>query len=209
LYKPITTFGNIFPSSGLLPNIRNFYNDSQNNFWFGSFFNGMSCYNGKTITNYTFPNNDPTAIVRTDNNISRFIQDKAGNIWIATAGRSLIKFDGKSFFINNKSNGFVVDWVFPLLLADRMGNIWYNNRDAGVACFNGKETLSFTTTQGLCSNTVTSMFEDSNGTMWFGTENGLSCLKNGRFTTFNAEDGLANKSIHAITETFGWVLMWV
>ena len=204
LYKPVTAHGDVFPGSHLQRGVRTFYNDRNGRYWFGSYFYGASCYNGKTLTNYSFTNYDSSSAYRTDNHISSFTQDRAGNIWISTFKGSLIKFDGKSFFINNKTNGFSERMLYEMF-ADSKGNIWWlrNWRGIllinGVAYFNGKETVSFTTAQGLCSNDVRCIFEDRNGTMWFGTNKGLSRFKDGRFTTFNEDDGLTKNAINAIT----------
>jgi len=205
LYKPVTTYGNLFPTSASSNGIRSFHNDGQGNYWFGSFLFGISSYNGNILTNYSFLNKGTKGSSLDDNNIGDIKQDKTGNLWISTFGGSLIKFDGQSFFAYNKSNDFGVRWIFNME-ADSKGNIWFPKivlgfgRNGGVACFNGKEMASYTTAQGLCNNTVNDVFEDSKGTMWFGTANGLSRFVNRRFTTFNSKDGLANNVINAITE---------
>lgn len=200
LYKPVTTYTEIFPLVGILEWIRAFYHDRQGNYWFGSFQTGVSYYNGKTLTNYMFPEYGNKVRVRTDNNIGRITQDNTGNLWITTFGNSLIKFDGRSFYTNNSENGFTEDLSSRALLADSKGNIWYPRINAGVVCFNGKEKIVYTTAQGLCNNDVFSILEDRTGAMWFGTTNGLSRLKNGQFTTYNVEDGLINKVINEIAE---------
>jgi signal transduction histidine kinase/ligand-binding sensor domain-containing protein len=204
LYKPVVTYGDVFPTSGSSYGIRAFHNDGQGNYWFGSFLSGISSYNGNTLTNYSFLNKGTEGSFADDNNIGDIKQDKTGNLWISTFQGSLIKYDGQSFFAYNKSNDFGVRWIVNIE-ADSKGNIWFPKivpgfGRYGVACFNGKEMVSYTTAQGLCDNIVNSIYEDSKGTMWFGTANGLSRFKNGRFTTFNAEDGLANNAINAITE---------
>ncbi len=213
LYKPVTAHGDVLPGSRLQRGIRAFYNDRNGRYWFGSYFYGASCYDGKTLTNYSFQNYESQAIYRTDNHISSFTQDRVGNIWISTFKGSLIKFDGKSFFINNKTNGFSERMLYEMF-ADSKGNIWWlrNWRGVlgvnGVAYFNGKETVSFTTAQGLCSNDVRCIFEDRTGTIWFGTNRGLSRFKDGRFTTFNEDDGLTKNAINAIAAD-GYGNLWL
>ncbi len=204
LYKPVTKFDRLFPDSGSQQGIRSFYNDKQGNSWFGSSLYGISCYNGKTLTNYSFLKGDASSGI-TDNNIGYITQDKSGNLWISTIGGSLIKYDGHSFLSYNLSQGFATKQNI-IKLADSKGNIWFskfeifNPGGKGIACFNGKEIVNFTTAQGLCNNSVNSVFEDHTGTIWFGTSNGLSRLRDGRFTTYKVEDGLLNNMINAIAE---------
>ncbi len=202
LYKPVVTYGNIFPASGNQQGVRSFLNDRDGRNWFGSWTQGISCYSAGKLAHYSFPANDTMFLYATDNNIGGLTQDKAGNIWISTARGSLIKFDGRSFFINNRSNGFIEGFSFAGVMADSKGNIWFSTGGtrarAGVACFNGRQKISYSTAQGLCNNTVNCIFEDGKGAMWFGTPDGLSCLQNGRFTTFSEQDGLASNGINSI-----------
>ena len=57
---------------------------------------------------------------------------------------------------------------------------------------------------GLTDNRVTSVFQDSNGLMWIGTENGLNQFDGSAFRIFkrrtNDSAGLANNYIHSIVE---------
>ena len=199
LYKPVTTYNDIFPTSFSF--IRCFYNDRDNNYWFGSIPGGLSFFKGSILTNYSFLNYDEPANRFQNNNINSITQDQTGNMWIATGGGSLIKFDGKSF-TNYKSNESSVKFLNNLLM-DRKGNIWFSEGSGtgssfGAGYFNGTEKVSFTTAQGLCDNTVWSIYEDNKGTMWFGTPNGLSRYKDGRFTTFNVSDGLPSRAVYQI-----------
>lgn len=59
---------------------------------------------------------------------------------------------------------------------------------------------TLTQADGLASNTVLTIFEDSNGTMWFGTTNGLTRYDGENFQTFTTKDGLARNTIGLIFE---------
>ncbi|MXZ00129.1 hypothetical protein F4Y93_05595 [Candidatus Poribacteria bacterium] len=59
---------------------------------------------------------------------------------------------------------------------------------------------TLTQTDGLVSNTVLAVFEDSHGTMWFGTTDGLTRYDGENFQTFTTEDGLARNTIGLIFE---------
>ena len=62
---------------------------------------------------------------------------------------------------------------------------------AGAAELKIEKTL--TKTDGLVSNTVLTIFEDSHGTMWFGTTDGITRYDGKNFQTFTTEDGLSRK----------------
>ena len=67
---------------------------------------------------------------------------------------------------------------------------------------NGQQypSVHYTTLDGLPNNAIRSLYIDSRGHLWIGTENGLSKMENGTFENFNEEDGLAFNSCWAITE---------
>jgi len=53
---------------------------------------------------------------------------------------------------------------------------------------------------GLASNYVTTIFEDSKGNFWFGTDQGLSFYDGKKFTTYTTADGLVDNNIFAVSE---------
>lgn len=58
----------------------------------------------------------------------------------------------------------------------------------------------FTEADGLASNTVLTIFEDSRGAIWFGTTDGLTRYDGENFQTFTTEDGLSQNTIGLIFE---------
>ena len=61
---------------------------------------------------------------------------------------------------------------------------------------------TFTTAQGLAQNSVYSVYESHDGSVWAGTlSGGVSRLSNGRFTNFTKDQGLRSNTIDAIAET--------
>ncbi|MFZ4435946.1 MAG: histidine kinase [Flavobacterium psychrophilum] len=73
-----------------------------------------------------------------------------------------------------------------------------------VCCINayGQEYLStnITTNDGLPNNSVYSVFKDSRGILWIGTDNGVSKSVNGTLTNYYISNGLAHNSCWAIAE---------
>ncbi|MBF4487875.1 histidine kinase [Flavobacterium sp. CSZ] len=59
---------------------------------------------------------------------------------------------------------------------------------------------NFTTSDGLPNNAVRSLFLDSKNIIWIGTENGVSRMENGIFTTIDESNGLGHNSCWDITE---------
>ena len=59
---------------------------------------------------------------------------------------------------------------------------------------------TLTQADGLASDKVLTVFEDSHGTVWFGTTDGLTRYDGKNFQTFTKEDGLAQNTIGLIFE---------
>lgn len=61
-------------------------------------------------------------------------------------------------------------------------------------------STNFTTSDGLPNNAVRSLFLDSKNILWIGTENGVSRMENGTFTTIDESHGLGHNSCWDIAE---------
>jgi ligand-binding sensor domain-containing protein len=115
------------------------------------------------------------------NQISRnIIQDRKGNIWIAS-WEGIFRYDGKSFTnITSK----VSSASFFSVLEDRKGNLWFGSIGSGVYYYDGKSFRNFTTREGLLNNEVTSIYEDKKGNIWFGVSGGASCYDGKSFRNY-------------------------
>lgn len=105
------------------------------------------------------------------NNITRnIIQDRKGNIWIATFG-GIFRYDGKSFIhVTSK----VSSARFFSILEDSKGNFWFGSIGSGVYYYDGKSFQNFTTKQGLVNDEITCIYEDKAGNIWLGANGGAS-----------------------------------
>ena len=59
---------------------------------------------------------------------------------------------------------------------------------------------NYSTTDGLPNNAVRSLFLDSKNVLWIGTENGISRMENGTFSTIDDADGLGYNSCWDISQ---------
>ena len=74
-------------------------------------------------------------------------------------------------------------------------------RKSGVMKYDGKSFTHFTEKEGLPTNWITSILEDSQGNMWFGGILGKLCRFDGQtFTLFPTEQVLGNKLIVRLIE---------
>ncbi len=81
----------------------------------------------------------------------------------------------KSEFVNaSKSDTLKFNSGIRAIFQDSKGNYWIGSHQEGVCVFDGKSFEYFTTNEGLADNQIRSIQEDENGTIWFGTANGVS-----------------------------------
>jgi ligand-binding sensor domain-containing protein/serine phosphatase RsbU (regulator of sigma subunit) len=100
--------------------------------------------------------------------------------------------------------------LFNEIEEDNYGGIWICS-DQGTSIYyptnSGQDSIiHFTSSEGMSSSYTTTLFKDSDGNMWIGTENGLNYVildeggKPENIEYYTTSSGLAHNKIRAITE---------
>ncbi len=114
--------------------------------------------------------------------------DKNGNLWFATNGAGVSRYDGKSFVNFTQAHGLPNNFVYGMAEAPN-GDIWFVTYGAGICRYDGHRFTNFTTAQGLADNRVISCAIDKRGRVWVGTMGfGLSCYDGHAFTNLLVSD---------------------
>jgi len=143
------------------------------------------------------------------NNSSTFTSmavDHTGKIWIGTLGQGII------FFNPNDGTYNIIDH-FKGLIDDNVLSITFKNKTLWVATLGGSSAItlndnsqiknirSFNKEDGLNTNFIYTIFPDSKGRIWFGTDgNGLLKLESDVFYVYNEAQGINDKIIYSIAE---------
>jgi ligand-binding sensor domain-containing protein/signal transduction histidine kinase len=119
-------------------------------------------------------------------------EDQFGNLWLATAGGGLSRFNGLEFTNFTIKNGLPSNYIRKVL-SDKNGNIWAATA-AGISRFDGKEIINFITDSlDEANNSINALYESQDGTIWFaGSQGGLGKI-----------DSLFNMSFEEVTGLFG------
>ena len=129
-------------------------------------------------------------------------QDRAGNLWVANEQNGL-------FRVSPQREIRKISWAelghkdhASVLAADRLqGSLWIGFFLGGIAYFaDGQVRASYTTADGLGEGRISGFQFDHTGTLWIGTEGGLSHLKNGRIVTLNSKNGLPCDAVNWVME---------
>jgi hypothetical protein len=128
-------------------------------------------------TPYAFPWNTPSSTVY------KVFVDSKGYRWYGTS-YGIVRhtgIDGKENkdMLFSSENGLAGDNVYAIN-EDTEGNIWIGT-DMGVSKINpSAEITNYTTSDGLINNTIYDIdVEITNGTVWFATAGGISCMEDG------------------------------
>ncbi len=196
--------------------------DSKGNYWICSKDNGLYKMSpngsGWSLQNFCHQADNKESLG--NNSAYLAVEDKFGNIWIATYGGGvnlMTQQDGKTVFLHPQNgmsdypkNAFM---KVRTIEADNEGNIWAGTTD-GILIMSYKnkkvsiERLKMPeqSDKMLMSNDIVCLKRDTKGTMWVGTNGGgigYTIGKDGDgtwlFDTFDAKDGLPSEEIRSIT----------
>ena len=150
------------------------FEDSQGTVWFGT-TDGLTRYDGKNFQ--TFTTEDGLA----KNTIGLIFEDQRGMLWFADGVLSSFLERGKPIDLS---------WMeTPLSELDIAPHNETSEKMTrriplkGVSRYDGEKFRIFTTADGLAGDTVTDIFEDETGTLWFATSFGVSHYDGETFNT--------------------------
>tara|TARA_R110002050_G_scaffold261556_1_gene401557 strand:- start:800 stop:4777 length:3978 start_codon:yes stop_codon:yes gene_type:complete len=153
-----------------------FLEDSSKNKWAGTYWNGLFFYDPITHKRDFFKHdkNDINSI--SSNIINGIFEDSKNNLWVTTEnGLNLYQPKTNNFKRFTVKDGFPSN-VFYSILEDSLNNLWIST-SKGMTKFNvtSGEIIVFTKVNGLLSDqfNYNSSFKDIDGTMYFGSVNGL------------------------------------
>ncbi len=168
------------------------YNDDEK-LWIGTYA-GLSSFDGEQFS--SFGKKQGLLL----DNIKGLIQDKNGNLWIASSSKGIAVFTGSAFYHFKQQHGLSSDIAYGFHIDDNQ-NLWIatNNKinilpkeilDAIAADSTNTEKTDtkkiytlfrskikfISTYDGLISNSIKNITADLEGNIWVGTKNGISRL---------------------------------
>jgi ligand-binding sensor domain-containing protein len=134
--------------------------------------------------------------------ITDICQDIKGNLWIATQGGGVSKFNGISFKNYTVRDGLLSNYVRSLT-TDAEGNVWMATAE-GITMYNGAEIENSPVFQNTLKKSVNTILKDSKGKLWYATaDQGVSVINQDGVTQFyNQTNGFVNDRVIDIKE--GW-----
>ena len=199
--------------------------DSKGNYWlcskdYGVFKMSAKTNGGWDIQKFCYEEGNPQSL--SDNNAYYAVEDKQGNIWIATygGGVNLLTKDARGGIIFQhpkngmkeypKNNTYLKVRAIEL---DIEGNVWAGTTDGILIMkYENKEVkieklkMPSSSDQVLMSNDIICLKRDNQGRMWVGSNGGGIAYNIGRdkdgnwlFENYGSKDGLPSEEIRSIT----------
>jgi len=166
------------------------YKDTKGTIWIGT-QNGIYTYDGQHLTHHNY---------QSGCKIQSITEDTQGNIWIGGRFHGLVKYDGQFFTCISVEQGMSNKLVYDIHI-DGSGVIWLATY-GGVNIF---KPNSFKHPKILSNAIFRSIFQDSRGNLWFGTEgDGVYKYDGKDYFQYTEDQGFfpVNSAIWAIEEDF-------
>jgi len=177
------SFRNFTTKEGLSNNdLTTIMEDKTGKLWFGT--RGEACfYDGKTFT--VLKNKDG----KTFNNVWSIIEDKKGSIWFGDDD-GLWRYDGRTFTKVSQRGAYAI-------IEDKKGNIWTTgavnldfwalSRYDAKSLYNNTPTVAEIKSGGRMD--FLGILEANDGSIWFGSGNGVHRYDGKTFTDFKNKEG--------------------
>ena len=124
--------------------------------------------------------------------------DADGSLWVA--GASLYRISprrDRSESMPAPSPGIRVRNV----MRERSGALWMGTEGDGAFRESGGQRVHYTKANGLVNDFVRAMIETRDGSVWIGTDEGVSRWRDGAIASYRERDGLAYFSIRALLQS--------
>lgn len=150
--------------------------DHTGRLWLGTKNHGVICFHNEKFTSYRHSPSDSTSIG--NNHVLRIHIDKDENLWFATEGNGISRYDYNSdSFVNYNHTKGLYHHIIYGILDDAEGNLWLSSNH-GIVKYNPQthESAVYTHEDGLQSNQFNyrSSMKASDGRFYFGGINGFN-----------------------------------
>jgi len=167
------------------------FEDSKGYLWIGT-DKGLNRYKDGLFMYFTTKNG------LSHPSVAAIYEDSKGYIWVGTDG-GLDKLSNHPHKIT-KIKSYLKGEYIPAVMEDKEGNIWVGTLGGAVILKKGR--LEWHTGKNLLGkSTINFIYKDSRKDLWFSAlRRGIARYKDGKFTFFNKENGLAGDSVNCMHE---------
>ena len=186
-------------------NSQTIFIDSQKRLWVSEYGNGIFCYQNSQILKHFTTQNSLLSY-----NVILTMEEKDGYLWLGTdgGGIQLISLEDLSFKemlqATNEITFFPTNAVNSLY-KDPMNNMWAGTIRSGVIYIyevdaQSYQKVTFGNPHGLSNPTINSIYEDTDGYIWLGTDGGGLNHYNPKTKEFKHYPSTLNEKVTSVVE---------
>lgn len=169
------------------------YNDDNDGMWVGTYKRGISIYNLSEFKFETTDMDDVNCMALAGN----------GNVLVGTDSHGLMQYNPTTQRVTSIPDPGH-DAAIVCITPSARGGVWIGTYNDGLKYWDGRSFTRYNINNGLSFNSVWSLLENSDGTLYIGTlGGGLQLLdpETKQFTTYNADNsGLESDFISSMVE---------
>ena len=144
--------------------------DKDGNLWFGTYNGGLYKY-VKAESRMDMIDLPKAGIM--SNWVSCISEDSKGRIWIGTFGGGIAMINGSDIQKFNSENGLKASKIYDIV-EDVEGNILISDQTNGLTIFKGDAFSTINEKEILPDPNVNAIYQEKAGSLWFGTNSGIS-----------------------------------
>lgn len=178
------------PTSVALPSntLLNLFEDTEHNIWIGTQA-GMVRLSKSPVRTLSLPD-------QADSDAETIYQDRNGDVWVAAVNLYRIHNGRAQPYHIPALAGVRVRNVFR----DRGGSLWLGTEGQGIYREVGGKLVHYSTENGLVNNFIRAILQAQDGSIWIGTDEGVSRWRPTSLTSYRMDDGLCYFSTRALLE---------
>lgn len=180
--------------------VQSFLADSHGGFWVGT-DQGLVLLPSTATGNNTRLEVQPLLGA---NSILTIYEDQESNLWVGTDAAGLHILRRQQF----RTLPALAGHAIAAITQTTDGVIWSGSKGDGLFRFQGGQTESLSTRDGLSSDVILSLAPDRDGSLWIGTPDGLNHLQAGKIRSYTSSDGLPDdfiRSLYPDTDGSLWI----
>ena len=186
-------------------NVRNIFGSSDSCLWISTYDGFLYLFDRQNLTysskyyyNSDIVHSDFTKFTKYEEAISCITEDQTGILWIGTVFSGIRTFDLKTrkFLNNYLLLSDITESIYPVkdILVDSDNNIWVGTPGQGLFKYDRftDNFINYRDIEGLISNHITTILEDSLHNLWLGTNAGIILFDRfaQSFTPFDIDDNI-------------------
>ena len=168
--------------------VRSLFGDRDGALWVATNGDGLYRFKDRAVRMFTTSDGLPNDVIMT------VLVARDGVVWAGANCGGLARFDGTRWRTYKEADGLLNSCVWALA-EDASRDLWAGTWGGGVFRMHEGRFTRF-----LPGEIVTSIVPARDGSVWFGTRNGIFVLRNGSIRRYGSAEGLANDSVFRVFE---------